>query len=100
MLNPYTEKKFELGRVVCTPGVHHLIESGKISKDWLLHFVERHQHGDWGDHVCAEDEAVNEEALILGHRLFSSYIVVDTQRMWVITEADRSVTTLLLPREY
>lgn len=97
--NPYTVKKFELGRVVCTPGVHHLIESGKINRDYLLQFVDRHQHGDWGD--CGEeDEMVNEEALILGHRLFSSYIVVDTQRMWVITEADRSVTTLLLPREY
>lgn len=97
--NPYTEKKFELGRVGCTPGVHNLIESGKISKDWLLHFVERHQHGDWGD-CGAEDEAVNEEALILGRRLFSSYVVVDQQLMWIITEADRSVTTLLLPREY
>jgi hypothetical protein len=60
-----------------------------------VEFLERHMHGDWGD-LCAEDVAENEYALIHGLRLFSSYTTAAGERIWVITEADRSETTFLL----
>lgn len=86
---------FSLGQVVATPAViDHLMEHG-ISARTFLH---RHQHGDWGD-VCSEDAATNEAAIKHGFRILSSYECAG-ERLWIITEADRSVTTLLQPDEY
>jgi hypothetical protein len=59
----------------------------------------RHHCGDWGD-LCDEDIARNNSALRLGSRLFSPYQIAENIKIWVITEADRSVTTLLLPHDY
>lgn len=87
--------RFALGRVVATPGALDLLNEHGISPASLL---QRHQQGDWGE-VCPDDANVNEEALQFGLRLLSSY-AVGQQKVWVITEADRSVTTLLLPEEY
>ena len=84
-----------LGRVVATPGALELLsEAGEDPFDYLA----RHTSGDWGV-LCAFDRRQNEIALREGLRIFSSY---DTTagRCWVITEADRSVTTILLPEEY
>ena len=64
-----------------------------------LEFLSRHLRGDWGD-LCQEDKTENELGLKDGFRLMSSYQVAQTEKLWVITEADRSVTTLLLPEEY
>tara|TARA_R100000005_G_C4977121_1_gene188144 strand:- start:1270 stop:1527 length:258 start_codon:yes stop_codon:yes gene_type:complete len=83
---------FNPGRVVATPGAIALID------DNALHYLSRHCNGDWGD-VCKEDSELNDESLKVGNRLLSSYLVGD-EKLWVITEADRSVTTLLLPEEY
>jgi hypothetical protein len=63
-----------------------------------LALLSRHQRGDWGD-LCKEDKQTNEQALATGERIFSSYQLA-TAKFWVITEADRSVTTILLPEEY
>jgi hypothetical protein len=84
-----------LGKVVATPGaLKHLSEMGED----LFGYIARHATGDWGD-LCAFDRRQNEIALRDGYRVFSSYDV-SAERVWVITEADRSVTTILLPEEY
>jgi hypothetical protein len=88
--------RFELGQTVATPGVVQAMqEAGHIPPEFLL----RHKHGDWGD-LDPEDKCVNEEALRRGQRLLSAYHTRRSDKLWVITEWDRSVTTLLLPDEY
>jgi hypothetical protein len=64
-----------------------------------LEFLSRHLHGDWGD-LCQEDKTENELSLKRGFRLMSSYRINETETLWVITEADRATTTLLLPSDY
>ena len=86
---------FPLGDVVATPAALALLEQHQILPLLLL---GRHLGGDWGD-VPPDDAAANEAALRSGDRLLSSYSVGNA-RVWVITEADRSSTTLLLPSEY
>jgi hypothetical protein len=84
-----------LGKVVATPGALKLfMESGGHPFDYLA----RHATGDWGD-LCAFDRRQNEIALREGYRFLSSY-PVGRECVWIITEADRSVTTILLPEEY
>jgi hypothetical protein len=84
-----------LGRVLATPGALKLLsEAGAHPFDYLA----RHATGDWGE-LCAFDRRQNEIALREGYRILSSYDV-SAERVWVITEADRSVTTILLPEEY
>jgi len=88
--------KFELGQVVMTPGVSDvLLTAQHVPPEFLL----RHKRGDWGD-LCAEDRRENERSLRVGSRLLSSYRTRTEEKLWVITEWDRSVTTLLLPEEY
>ena len=84
-----------LGRVLATPGALETIlaAGGDPSA-----YVARHASGDWGD-LCAFDRRENGLALRHGYRVLSSY-EVGGGRVWVITEADRSVTTILLPEEY
>jgi hypothetical protein len=84
-----------LGRVVATPGaLKLLLEAGGHPFDYLA----RHATGDWGE-LCAFDRRQNEIALREGYRVLSSYDI-PTGRIWIITEADRSVTTILSPEEY
>ena len=87
---------FPAGQCVATPGALSLLEQANKSP---LKFVSRHLRGDWGD-LCQEDKTENEPSLKHGFRLLSSYQVSETEKLWIITEADRSVTTLLLPSEY
>ena len=87
---------FELGRVVGTPGavvklIEHEVDATEL--------VTRHAFGFWGD-LDPEDRAANEAAVESGGRIVSCFTLPDASRVWVITEADRSVTTLLLPEEY
>jgi hypothetical protein len=84
-----------LGRVVATPGALKLLM--EIGEDPFA-YLARHATGDWGD-LCAFDRRQNEIALRDGYRVLSSY-EVPAGRLWIITEADRSVTTILLPEEY
>ncbi|WP_312589271.1 type I restriction endonuclease subunit M [Comamonas terrigena] len=85
-----------LGQVLATPGALELLRSLQLTP---LRFVLRHMGGDWGD-ICEEDRQSNAEALVHGARVLSVYELGPTQRLWIITEADRSCTTLLLPEEY
>jgi hypothetical protein len=87
---------FDLGQTVATPGALEALQHSGLSVSSLL---SRHQRGDWGN-LDDEDKAENETALRHGYRLFSSYQITETLKIWVITEADRSVTTLLLPEDY
>ncbi|PFH10919.1 hypothetical protein BCF11_3354 [Collimonas sp. PA-H2] len=88
---------FTLGHVVATPDALDLLDRLGINASTLL---VRHQQGDWGD-ICREDAATNTWAAQAGERLLSAYILGKPhERLWIITERDRSVTTLLLPEEY
>ncbi len=88
--------KFALGQVVATPGALELLSRyGKAPSEYL----DRHLSGDWGD-LDAHDKRENERALRTGARIFSAYAVSPLNTLWVITEADRSSTCLLLPEDY
>lgn len=86
---------FPLGRIVSTPGALALLDSIGLSPSTLL---DRHNSGDWGD-LDDEDKTTNDEAVKHGDRILSAY-ETDGGKIWIITEWDRSVTTVLLPSEY
>lgn len=87
----------DLGRTVATPGALNLLEEANVSPSSLL---ERHASGDWGE-IPKEDARENERSLKHGWRVLSSYPVgEDGAKVWIISEADRSSTCLLLPEEY
>jgi hypothetical protein len=88
------QPKFALGRIVATPNA-----LAHLTHDDVLSALNRHRVSDWGD-VCPEDRQANERALIKGGRLLSVYHSVSGTKFWIITEADRSVTTVLLPEDY
>ena len=102
--------RFPLGHIVATPGALKLLQETCFSAAAL---ISRHVHGSWGD-LCDKDRAENEFAVPRRLRILSCYRLVDGERLaatprdkrsalptlWIITEADRSVTTLLRPSEY
>lgn len=88
--------RFALGQVVATPAALELLQQHSRTP---LEFITRHHQGDWGD-ICEEDRNANETALNDGIRLFSAYKLNDDDRIWVITEADRTSTCVLTPDCY
>lgn len=86
---------FRMGRIVATRGVLAHLEHHGIAAD---PYLKRHVCGDWGN-VCAEDAQANRAAVHHGSRVLSNYGIAG-KRVWIITEADRSLTTLLFPEEY
>ena len=86
--------KFRLGRILSTPNA-----LAHISNEDILNAIQRHQAGDWGD-ASAEDSAANDQALINGTRVLSVYHAANGVKFWIITEGDRSATTVLLPEDY
>jgi len=86
--------KFSLGQTVATPNAF-----AKIPNDEIQNALSRHIRGDWGT-LDAEDLQSNERSLSFGGRLFSSYLSSQNVKFWIITECDRSVTTVLLPEDY
>ena len=88
--------RFQPGRILATAGSLKAMEEAGVNPALLL---ERHLSGDWGD-LCHEDRAENELSLKEGFRLLSCYTLTSSERIWLITEADRSATTFLLPSEY
>ena len=87
---------FGMGQIVATPGVLRELAAHGVN-EW--DFLRRHAIGDWGE-LSEEDREANASALETGARLLSNYPLPDGTRIWIITEADRSATTLLLPEEY
>lgn len=89
--------RFPAGQILMTQGCYGLMQRGVINP---IHYLRRHFAGDWGD-LCDDDRDQNDLALLTGQdRLFSAYQVSEELKIWIITEWDRSVTTLLLPSEY
>ncbi len=86
---------FALGQTLATPGAMVVMQGLDISP---LSLLCRHQRGDWGD-LDEDDKEENDLSVKEGFRIFSAY-AFDTVKLWVITEADRSATTILLPEEY
>jgi hypothetical protein len=94
---PRTPKPlFSLGQVVGTPGALQALED---AEQHPVEFLTRHVTGDWGD-LCDEDRKENELSVEQGFRILSAYKLETGVKVWVITEADRSATTFLLPEEY
>lgn len=87
---------FTLGQVVATPGALEALQDAGQSPLGLL---QRHQAGDWGD-CCLEDARENDRSVKHGYRILSVYKLTTGTTIWAITEADRSVTTLLIDSEY
>ena len=85
---------FPLGNLYSTPGALAELSEQDIAKG-----IARHWTGDWGD-VCPEDKQLNDEAVNCGFRMLSVYQGQNNIKFWIITEADRSATTVLLPDEY
>lgn len=91
------EPRFDLGQVVATPGA---LEALQAAGQDPLELLTRHVTGDWGT-LDEEDKQENELSIEQRFRILSAYVLPETgEKMWVITEADRSATTLLLPNEY
>ena len=86
--------KFELGAVRITRGAQH-----ELPSDEVLEALSRHASGDWGE-LVEEDRRHNDAALEHGFRLLSRYLTTSNTVFWIITEHDRSATTILLPSEY
>lgn len=94
---PSSRPLFHLGLVVATVGVLDLLDRTGTNASALLC---RHQYGDWGA-VCASDARSNDKAISDGSRILSAYeLGTRRERLWIVTEADRRTTTLLLPAEY
>ena len=88
--------RFPLGQMVATPGaLEALSQNGQSA----FEFIRRHQQGDWGC-LCNEDKQENEYSVDKHLRIFSAYLLKDDTKIWIITEANRSATTVLLPSEY
>jgi hypothetical protein len=90
------QARFQLGRMVATPGALEVLkEAGQDAKE----FIYRHQQGDWGD-MADEDKRENEFSVDKHLRILPAYYTSKGKKLWIITEADRSVTTILLLSEY
>ena len=88
--------RFALGQTFITPGAQEALD---IAGQTPIQFLRRHMSADWGE-VSEDDAQENELSLRDGFRLLSAYRTVKSQKIWIITEADRSATTILLPSEY
>lgn len=95
MMSHKVGQLFPLGQLVATPGALAKMEELGVT---AMELLTRHAAGDWGD-LCEEDKAENEFSLHRRLRLFSAY-TVEGVRFWIISEADRSSTCILLPSEY
>jgi hypothetical protein len=93
-----TNPKFKLGQLTMTCGVAEWANGDLMKSADIGHCIFKHERGDWGE-VCASDAALNDEALLVGNRTLSVYTVAG-RKIYITTEWDRSVTTLLFPEEY
>ena len=91
--------KFEIGKLVATAGVDRRLKDDPGFSQFVAESLSRHTKCDWGD-TCIEDAALNQEAIINDDRILSVYKYSDGTKIWIITEADRSYTTILFPSEY
>ncbi|MGO4281546.1 hypothetical protein [Cupriavidus sp. RAF20_2] len=95
-LPAFCRPRLPLGRLLATPAAFNALQTAGVS---IFALVNRHARGDWGD-VSDEDRQHNDLAAIAGQRVLSDYPLPDGQKVWIITEWDRSATTVLLPEDY
>ena len=88
-----------LGRLLMTKGVNDLVAEDETFAKFVMSSLTRHRRGDWGN-LTEEDKQENEASLKQGYRLLSAYEAKRLPKIWIITEADRSSTTILFPDEY
>ena len=88
-----------MGRLVMTRGVNDLVAADEAFAKFVMSSLTRHRCGDWGN-LTDEDKQENELSLKEGYRLLSAYESEGLPKIWIITEADRSATTILFPNEY
>jgi hypothetical protein len=88
-----------MGRLLMTRGVNDLVAENEAFAKFVMSSLTRHRRGDWGN-LTDEDKQENELSLKEGYRLLSAYEAEGLPKIWIITEADRSVTTILFPDEY
>src|SRR5882724_12035185 len=93
---PNLGARFALGETFITPGAQEALD---IAGETAIQFLRRHMSADWGE-VSEDDAQENELSLREGFRLLSAYRTVKGQTVWIITEEDRSASTILLPSEY
>lgn len=92
--------KFEYGQLVATADMTVKMESDDAFKDFVFESIKRYSSCDWGD-TCDEDKQLNDDAVKNGERVLAVYACPATgEKIWIITEWDRSVTTILFPDEY
>ena len=89
---------FKLGRMLMTAGISAAVKEDAEFDSEIAKCLLRHSTCDWGD-LCEEDSLLNDDALISGDRILSAYKTTKG-KVWIITEADRSATTILFPSEY
>ena len=92
-------KRPKLGTLVWTAAVNERIAEDTLFAVWVIACLKRHARGDWGD-LSAEDRQENDLALGKYLRIFSAYEHKSLPKIWIITEADRSATTVLFPEDY
>lgn len=93
------KNKFPAGRIFITQGANSLVAANEEFAKFVTKSLARHLSGDWGE-LCQEDRQENEFSLNNNLRLFSAYKDDSLPKIWIITEADRSATTVLFPEEY
>jgi len=99
MTNEGVDTRFTLGQLVMTRGINDKVADNTQFAQFVTESLRRHAKGDWGD-LSQEDRKENELSLKKGFRLLSAYERNGLPKIWIITEADRSVTTVLFPDEY
>ena len=91
--------RFDLGRLVNTIGINDFMEDKPENELYIYECLNRYINCDWGE-MCDEDKELNDDALTSGGRIFASYETNGMPKIWIITEWDRSATTILFPSEY
>ena len=94
-----TASKFTLGKLLFTRGVNDLVADKEQFAKFVMESLGRHARGDWGE-LSQEDKKENDFALSRYLRIFSAYESPGLPKIWIITEADRSATTILFPEDY
>lgn len=92
--------RFKLGEIYTTRGIMHALNDGSLTQDFLMTCLDRYVEGDWGD-MDEEDKLSNNQAVEEDTRIFAAYELSETNtKIWIITEWDRSYTTVMFPSEY
>lgn len=93
------EKKLDLGQIVITQNVNIAIKSNNKFYEFVMESLEKYKNKDWGN-MCKEDKEINDDAIKTGEsRIFAAY-EKEKDKIWIITEWDKSLTTILFPSDY